>query len=100
MSTAAGNGLKMNNITLPGECHLAGIEALQKGLLAAQEVTEPVTLEVGALERVDTATMQLILTFILDRATAERSVKISGSSTAWDEAVNTLGLSRLLLVAA
>jgi len=87
-------------VTLPGECQLAGIESLQQGLLAIQEHAEPVTLDVGALQRVDTATMQLILTFILDRATAERSVKISGSSPAWDEAVNTLGFSRLLLVAA
>ena len=87
-------------VTLPGECALSGIESLQQRLLAAQQVAEPVTLDVGCLERVDTASMQLILTFILDRAAAERSLKISGSSTAWEEAVNTLGFSRLLMVAA
>ncbi len=87
-------------ITLPDECQLAGIDTLQRRLLAVQEHAQPVTLEVGGLARVDTASMQLILTFILDRATSERSVKISGASVAWNEAVSTLGLSRLLLVAA
>ena len=88
------------HVTLPGECALAGIEGLQKQLLAAQQVAEPVTLDVQGLERVDTASMQLILTFILDRAASERSLRITGSSAAWDEAVNTLGFSNLLLVAA
>lgn len=112
-TTAAGIGLKSKKnapstevapdpglIKLPGECQLASIASLHNGLLAVQELAEPVTLDVGQLERVDTASMQLILTFILDRATAERAVKISGTSTAWSEAVNTLGFSRLLLVAA
>ncbi len=87
-------------VALQGECALAGIETLQKRLLAAQQHQDAVTLDIGGLTRVDTASMQLILTFILDRAAAERSLKISGSSAAWDEAVNTLGLSRLLMIAA
>ena len=87
-------------VTLPGECVLSDIETLRQQLLAAQQLTQPVTLDVGAIERIDTASMQLILTFVLDRAVSERRLTISGSSPAWDEATNILGCSRLLQVAA
>jgi ABC-type transporter Mla MlaB component len=55
-----------------------------------------VTLDVSAVERVDTATMQLLCAFVRDRSGRNQSVTWRGESAALQDAVRLLGVGALL----
>ncbi|MFZ0498434.1 MAG: STAS domain-containing protein, partial [Steroidobacteraceae bacterium] len=57
---------------------------------------EPVTLDVTALQRIDTAGLQLLVAFVRDRRTAGRAVAWHGRASALETAAGLLGLHDML----
>ena len=60
----------------------------------------PVTLDVRAVERVDTAAMQVLCAFVRDRKAAGRAVSWLGCPESFVEAVRLLGMCQTLGIAA
>ncbi|HTY51343.1 MAG TPA: STAS domain-containing protein [Steroidobacteraceae bacterium] len=82
-------------IALPAQCLLPAIRGLHE-LLSPHLEAAAVMLDVSALQRIDTGSMQLIAAFALDRARAGRALERHGDSPAWDEAVRLLGMNSIL----
>jgi ABC-type transporter Mla MlaB component len=70
--------------------------ALKASLVAAFDERDVVTLDVGAIERIDTATMQLLCAFVRDRGAGARTTVWSGESKALREAAKLLGAGVML----
>lgn len=83
-------------LALAAECTVAGAEALQAGLSRLLEEPRPVTLDVTAMQRVDTAGLQLLAAFVRDRRIAGRSVEWRGQAPALQAAASLLGVCGLL----
>jgi ABC-type transporter Mla MlaB component len=60
------------------------------------EESTAVTLDASAVERVDTATMQLLCAFARDRSARNQSIVWRGQSQALNDAVRLLGVQELL----
>lgn len=83
-------------LALSSHCTIKDAAALQGDLRAL--ANEPVvTLDVGSVERIDTATMQLIYAFARDRAQREQKILWKGESQSWRDAVRLLGAGALLV---
>ncbi len=80
-------------IVLPVDCSVRNITALRLQLCAAGDAEPHVTLDLHQVERFDTATLQLIAAFALDRAARGMQLLIRGARPAWDEAADLLGLA-------
>ncbi len=85
-----------NALALHAECTLADAETLKMRLTSLIRSVKLVTVDVGAVRRIDTASMQLLAAFARDRRLSELPVKVSGESAVFDEAVRLLGLRELL----
>jgi ABC-type transporter Mla MlaB component len=83
-------------VALPGHCCVKDAAALKQTLCKVAHESATVTVDVAALERIDTAAMQLLCAFVRDRATRDQNVGWSGTSQALDEAARLLGVSSLL----
>jgi len=83
-------------LTLAAECTVAEAESLKTGLTRLVEEVTPVTLDVGALQRIDTAGLQLLAAFVRDRRAAARAVEWRGRAPALDAAADLLGLRGML----
>jgi ABC-type transporter Mla MlaB component len=56
----------------------------------------PLTLDVSALQRIDTAGLQLLAAFVRDRRAAGRAVAWGGRAAALEAAAVLLGLNHML----
>jgi len=83
-------------VALPGTCTVKDAAALKQRLYNFAQDTATVTIDVAALERIDTATMQLLCAFVRDRAARNQQVAWNGTSEAFVQAVRLLGVSELL----
>ena len=83
-------------LALPAECTLAEAEGLKLRLTSLLRESQPVTLELTDVRRIDTASMQLLAAFVRDRGASNRPVRIESASAAFVEAARLLGLSALL----
>ncbi len=83
-------------LTLAENCILRDAGALKDQLLALKDATELVTIQVGAVQRIETANLQVLGAFVRARIKAGRQVRWSGESRAMSQAVNLLGLNALL----
>ncbi len=83
-------------LTLAENCILRDAGALKDQLLVLKDATEPVTIEVDAVQRIETANLQVLGAFVRDRIKAGRQVRWSGQSRALSQAINLLGLNTLL----
>ena len=83
-------------LTLTAECTVAEAEALKSQLMRRLDESGPVTVDVSALQRIDTAGLQLLAAFVRDRRTAGRKVEWHGRAAALDAAVGLLGLHDML----
>ena len=83
-------------IVLASHCSVKDAAALKASLAAALDESDAVTLDVAAVERIDTATMQLLCAFVRDRAAAARPIAWSGESKALSEAARLLGAATVL----
>ena len=81
---------------LAAECTVAGAETLKAQLLRRRGESSPVTVDVRALQRIDTAGLQLLATFVRDRRTAGRAVAWRGRASALEAAAGLLGLNTML----
>jgi ABC-type transporter Mla MlaB component len=82
-------------LALASHCTVKDAAAMKLDLCALADA-EQVTLDVSAVERIDTSAMQLLCAFALDRAARNQKVIWKGESTSWREAVRLLGTSELL----
>jgi ABC-type transporter Mla MlaB component len=89
-------GRRKNPLLLAAECTVAGADALKSELGRLLQRSEPVTLDVSAVQRIDTAGLQLLAAFVRDRRTAGRTVAWRGRASALETAAGLLGLRDML----
>jgi ABC-type transporter Mla MlaB component len=83
-------------IVLAANCSVKDAAALKSSLCALANESAAVTLDTSAVERVDTATMQLLCAFVRDRSARNQSVVWRGVSQALNDAVRLLGVAAML----
>jgi ABC-type transporter Mla MlaB component len=83
-------------VALSSHCSIKDAASLKSQLLALAHAPEAVAVDLGAVERVDTATMQLLCAFARDRADRQQSIEWRGATAAWHEAVRLLGVQHWL----
>ncbi|HTX04430.1 MAG TPA: STAS domain-containing protein [Steroidobacteraceae bacterium] len=84
------------SLTLAAECTVAEAESLKAQLVRRLDEAGPVTVDVSAVQRIDTAGLQLLAAFVRDRRTAGRAVQWRGRAAALDSAAGLLGLRDML----
>jgi phospholipid transport system transporter-binding protein len=80
---------------LPVVCTVRESAMLRADLLSLLSADE-VTLDVGAVERIDTAALQIVFAFVRDRRIAGAAVNWSGDSEGFSEAARLVGLDSML----
>lgn len=83
-------------IVLAANCSVKDAAALKTSLCAAALDSAAVTLDASAVERVDTATIQLLCAFVRDRSSRNQGVTWRGESQALQDAARLLGVRALL----
>jgi phospholipid transport system transporter-binding protein len=78
------------------ECTVADASSLKSDLAKLLDDTGIVTLDISAVQRIDTAGLQVIATFIRERESQGRQVEWRGSAPALTAAAKLLGLGSLL----
>jgi ABC-type transporter Mla MlaB component len=89
-------GQRDNSLILAAECTVAGAETLKEQLARRLGESSPVTVDVSALQRIDTAGLQLLAAFVRDRRTAGHAVTWRGRAPALEAAAGLLGLHTML----
>lgn len=84
------------SLTLGAECTVAEADALKAELARRLDDSGTVTVDVTALQRIDTAGLQLLAAFVRDRRTVGRTVAWRGRAAALDAAAGLLGLDGML----
>jgi ABC-type transporter Mla MlaB component len=84
------------SLILTAECTVAEADALKSELARRLPEPEPVTVDVSALQRIDTAGLQLLAAFVRDRRTAGHVVAWRGRACALEAAAGLLGLRAML----
>jgi ABC-type transporter Mla MlaB component len=85
-----------SSLLLATECTVAEADALKSELGRRVQRPDPVTLDVSAVQRIDTAGLQLLAAFVRDRRTAGRAVAWRGRASALETAAGLLGLRDML----
>lgn len=83
-------------LRLAAQCTVAEAESLKSELARRLPEPGPVRMDVSALERIDTAGLQLLAAFVRDRRTAGRTVEWHGCTPALESAAGLLGLHDML----
>jgi|SRR5882757_4683449 len=78
------------------ECTVADASSLKAGLAKLLDDTDIVTLDISAVQRIDTAGLQVIATFVREREARGRLVQWQGAAPALATAAQLLGLGSLL----
>ncbi|HVP35020.1 MAG TPA: STAS domain-containing protein [Steroidobacteraceae bacterium] len=86
-------------LRLPAQCTIRDAAALLGRLLLHIEQSSPVYIDAAQVERVDTATLQLLVAFLHDRKSEQRAVVWLDVSEAMMRAARALGLARELALA-
>jgi anti-anti-sigma regulatory factor len=95
-TTQAANGGANDMIALPTSCTVRDSAALKAELLPLFEHDNVVTIDVRAVERIDTAVLQVLIAFVRDRSLANRVTNWVGEPECLTEAVSVLGISEAL----
>ena len=74
-------------IALSSHCTIKDAAALKQELCKVAQATDEVVVDIGAVERVDTTTIQLLSAFVRDRQRRAQKVTWCGVSQAWDEEI-------------
>jgi phospholipid transport system transporter-binding protein len=85
-----------NRYRLPVVCTVRESATLRTDLLDLLASADAVTLDVGAVERIDTAALQIVFAFVRERRAAGGMVNWSGDSEGFTEAARLVGLDRML----
>jgi len=83
-------------LALAAECLVAGARALKESLASHLDEPLPITLDITALQRIDTAGLQVLTAFVRERAGHGRAVEWRGTAPALTAAAQLLGLTSLL----
>jgi ABC-type transporter Mla MlaB component len=83
-------------VALAAECLVAGASTLKESLASLLDEPQPITLDITALQRIDTAGLQVLAAFIRERAGHGRTVTWRGTAPALTSAAQLLGLTSLL----
>jgi ABC-type transporter Mla MlaB component len=83
-------------VSLPAICTVRDCAALKVELLPLFDHESVVTIDMRAVERIDTSMLQLLLAFVRDRKEASRVTKWIGDPECINEAVNILGMADVL----
>jgi ABC-type transporter Mla MlaB component len=83
-------------LALASHCTIKDAASLKLDLCAMAHEHAEVSIDVGAVERIDTSTMQLLCAFVRDRTQRNQKVLFKGDSQSWREAVRLLGVAGLL----
>ena len=87
---------KTGSFAVAAECTVADASSLKTGLSKLLEESGIVTLDIGAVQRIDTAGLQVIATFVRERESHGRQLQWRGHAPALSAAAKLLGLSALL----
>jgi phospholipid transport system transporter-binding protein len=82
-------------VTLPADCRIAAQAALKAELQGALGAAA-IVLDGRAVERIDTAALQLLVLFQRELAARGNALRWSGTSEALDEAAALLGLTQMV----
>jgi ABC-type transporter Mla MlaB component len=82
--------------TLSAECMVSEAAALKEHLTPLLEEQLPVKLDVSALQRIDTAGLQVLTAFVRERTSHGREVEWQGTAPVLVTAAQLLGLTSLL----
>ena len=82
--------------TVAAECTVADASSLKAGLAKLLDDTDIVTLDISAVQRIDTAGLQLIAMFVREREARGRQVRWQGAAPVLATAAELLGLGSLL----
>lgn len=82
-------------VALASNCNVKDAGQLKQSLSKLMEESV-VGIDARSLERIDTATLQLLCAFVRDRAAHDRKVEWLGESPALHEAARLLGVGELL----
>jgi phospholipid transport system transporter-binding protein len=85
-----------HTLALAAECTVSDAGSLKERLASLLEEPQAVTLDVTALQRIDTAGLQVIIAFIRERAGHGRPVEWQGTAPVLATAAQLLGLTSLL----
>ena len=83
-------------LALDSDCSLTAADALKAALAALLEAPQTVTLDAGAVQRIDTAALQLLAAFVRDRRLGGRTVAWRGAAQALQPAARLLGMEGIL----
>ena len=86
----------MTTIALGDTLDISCVSALRDWLLVALEESRTLHLNVGDLERVDTAGLQLLAAALIDARSRGVAVTLAGSSEVLESGMRLLGLEDLL----
>jgi len=95
-AAAPGKDPASNTLALAAECTVSDAGSLKESLAALLNEPQAVTLDVTALQRIDTAGLQLITAFVRERAGHGRPVEWQGTAPVLATAAQLLGLTSLL----
>lgn len=84
------------SLALAADCSLPQAAALRAKLARLLTRASTVTLDAGAVTRIDTASLQLLTAFVRDRRNRGRAVVWRNLPPAFHEAAGLLGLSTVL----
>jgi anti-anti-sigma regulatory factor len=87
---------KTGPFALAAECTIADASQLKSGLEKLLNDTEVVILDISAVQRIDTAGIQVITAFIRERESQGRQCQWQGQAPAVTAAIKLLGLDALL----
>lgn len=82
------------------ECTVADASSLKAALAKLLDETDSVTLDISAVQRIDTAGLQLIAMFVREREARGRQVRWQGAAPVLATAAQLLGLDSLLKLSA
>ncbi len=91
-----GKSKRRNHLVLKAECTLADAGELKSALCALLPQDGTVTLDGTAVERIDTAALQLLAAFVRDRRLAGAALQWQSASPAVHSAARLLGMETML----
>jgi len=95
-AAGAGDETGSGSFVVAAECTVADASSLKTGLAKLLVESGTVTLDISAVQRIDTAGLQVIATFVRERELHGRQVQWRGHAPALSAAAQLLGLSALL----
>jgi ABC-type transporter Mla MlaB component len=93
IKVAPGKEPASNTLALAAECTVSDAGSLKERLAGLVDQPQTVTLDVSALQRIDTAGLQVITAFVLERAANGRPVEWQGTAPVLATAAQLLGLT-------